>query len=225
VTFSLAARCPHTGAFGLVISSSSPAVAARCVHLRAGVGAAASQNITDPRLGTRLLDQVENGRSVAGAMAAVVAGDPTADYRQLTVVDGAGATAAHSGAHVLGAHQVAHGPGAVAAGNLLASPHVVDALLHGYLNSRHDDLAARLLDGLCAAIEAGGEAGPVHSAGIAALDPQAGWASTDLRIDWHDDPVGELRRLWDLWRPQRDDYVVRGLDPSSAASFGVAGDR
>jgi uncharacterized Ntn-hydrolase superfamily protein len=223
VTFSLAARCPRTGAFGMVISSSSPAVAARCVHLRAGVGAAASQNITDPRLGTRLLDQLQGGRAADGAIAAVVAGDPTADYRQLTVVDGAGQTAAHSGAHVLGVHQVAHGPGAVAAGNLLASPDVVDAMLDGYLHSGHQDLAARLLDGLTAALQAGGEAGPVHSAGLVALDPQAGWASTDLRIDWHDDPAGELRRLWELWLPQRADYITRGLDPASAPGFGVAG--
>src|SRR5690606_4693817 len=51
MTFSLLARCPETGAFGMVISSSSPAVAARCAHARAGVGVAATQNITDPALG------------------------------------------------------------------------------------------------------------------------------------------------------------------------------
>jgi uncharacterized Ntn-hydrolase superfamily protein len=224
VTFSLAARCPRTGAFGMVISSSSPAVAARCVHLRAGVGAAASQNITDPRLGTRLLDLLESGCPAADAVA-VVAGDPTADYRQLAVVDAAGVTSAHSGRHTIGVHHVAHGAGAVAAGNLLAAPAVIDAMLHGYLHSSHDDLAARLLDGLDAAIDAGGEAGPVHSAGLAALHPRAGWASTDLRVDWHEDPIGELRRLWHLWLPQRDDYIVRGLDPSSAPAYGVAGDR
>ncbi len=223
MTFSLAARCPRTGAFGMVISSSSPAVAARCVHLRAGVGAAASQNITDPRLGTRLLDELEAGRPADAALAAVVAADPTAAYRQLTVVDGAGRTAAHSGAHVLGLHEVAHGQGAVAAGNLLAGPEVAGAMLRGYLDSPAGDLAARLLDGLTAALHAGGEAGPVHSAGLAALDPQAGWASTDLRVDWHDDPVGELRRLWEIWLPQRDDYLTRGLDPASAPGFGVPG--
>jgi uncharacterized Ntn-hydrolase superfamily protein len=225
VTFSLAARCPRTGAFGMVISSSSPAVAARCVHLRAGVGAAASQNITDPRLGTRLLDLLQSGYPAADAIAAVVASDPTADYRQLFVVDTAGMTSAHSGRYTLGVHHVAHGGGAVAAGNLLATSAVIDAMLQGYLHSSHEDLAARLLDGLGAALNAGGEAGPVHSAGLAALHPRAGWASTDLRVDWHEDPIGELRRLWYLWLPQRDDYIVRGLDPSSAPAYGVAGDR
>ncbi|MGA1275753.1 MAG: DUF1028 domain-containing protein, partial [Gemmobacter sp.] len=56
MTFSLVARCAETGRFGMVVSSSSPAVAARCAHARAGVGAAASQNVTDPTLGPRLLD-------------------------------------------------------------------------------------------------------------------------------------------------------------------------
>ena len=121
MTFSLAARCPDTGAFGIAISSSSPAAAARCIHLRPGIGAAASQNITDPRLGERLLDRLAAGDSAAEAMAAVVAADPTADYRQLTVVDTAGRAAGHSGRHTLGTHHLAFGDGAVAAGNLLAS--------------------------------------------------------------------------------------------------------
>nr|MDA3887496.1 DUF1028 domain-containing protein [Allgaiera sp.] len=59
MTFSLVACCPDTGRLGMVISSSSPAVAARCAHARAGVGVVASQNVTDPRLGGRALDLLE----------------------------------------------------------------------------------------------------------------------------------------------------------------------
>ncbi len=222
MTFSLAARCPRTGAFGIAISSSSPAVAARCSHLRAGIGVAASQNVTDPRLGFRLLDLVQDGRCAADAITDVIAGEPTADYRQLTVVDTAGRTAAHSGRYTLGTHHVAHGPAAVAAGNLLATSEVVDALLQGYLASAAADFAGRLLDGLDAALRAGGEAGPVRSAGLAVADPVAGWNSTDLRVDWHADPISELRRLWDIWLPQRDDYLTRGLNPQAAPGFGGA---
>ncbi|HSF95655.1 MAG TPA: DUF1028 domain-containing protein, partial [Thermohalobaculum sp.] len=61
MTFSIAARCSETGMFGIAVSSSSPAVAARCAHARAGVGAVASQNITDPALGTRALDLMALG--------------------------------------------------------------------------------------------------------------------------------------------------------------------
>ena len=59
MTFSIIARCPKTGQFGAAISSSSPAVASRCIRARAGVGVAASQNITDPQLGHALLDLIK----------------------------------------------------------------------------------------------------------------------------------------------------------------------
>jgi uncharacterized Ntn-hydrolase superfamily protein len=224
VTFSLTARCPDTGAFGIAISSSSPAVAARCTHLRPGVGASASQNITDPRLGERLLDRLADGDSAAEAMTAVVAADPTADYRQLTVVDSAGRVAGHAGRHTLGVHHLAFGAGAVAAGNLLASREVISVMLSAFEHDPADSLAARLLGALAAGLSAGGEAGPVHSAGLAVSHPTAGWADTDLRVDWHDDPIGELGRLWALWQPLREDYIIRGLHPASAPAYGVPGD-
>ena len=87
MTFSLAGRCERTGMVGIVVSSSSPAVAARCAHARAGVGAAASQNITDPRLGTELLDLIEAGTPADQAVERVSAAAPHASYRQLTAVD------------------------------------------------------------------------------------------------------------------------------------------
>ena len=102
MTFSLVARCARTGQFGMAISSSSPAVAARCAHVRAGVGAVASQNITDPALGPLVMDQLEAGLPATGALAAVTGGRPFIDYRQLLVVDRDGRTAIHSGGQVLG---------------------------------------------------------------------------------------------------------------------------
>jgi len=225
MTFSLAARCPDTGAFGMAISSSSPAVAARCIHLRPGVGASASQNITDPRLGERLLDRLAAGDSATEAMAAVVAADSTADYRQLTVVDSAGRVAGHSGPRTLGVHHLVCGDGAVAAGNLLASSGVIDVMLAAFERNPADPLAARLLHALTAALAAGGEAVPVRSARLAVTHPTAGWAETDLRVDWDDDPIGKLDRLWALWQPQRQDYITRGLDPASAPAYGVPGDQ
>jgi len=225
MTFSLTARCPDTGAFGIAISSSSPAVAARCIHLRPGVGASASQNITDPRLGERLLDRLAAGDGSEAAMAAVVAADSTADYRQLTVVDSAGRVSGHSGRHTLGTHHLVTGDGAVAAGNLLASSDVIDAMLAAFTHHPAGTLAARLLYALTTALSAGGEAGPVYSAGLAVTHPTAGWAETDLRVDWHDDPIGELGRLWALWEPQRQDYIARGLHPASAPAYGVPGDQ
>ena len=74
-----------------------------------------------------------------------------------------------------------------------------------------------------AAIEAGGEAGPVFSAGMILVD-QVPWPVADLRIDHHADPIEALAELWRLWRPQMDDYVTRALNPASAPAYGVPGD-
>jgi uncharacterized Ntn-hydrolase superfamily protein len=87
MTFSIAARCPETGQFGIAVSSSSPAVAARCAHARAGVGAVASQNVTDPSLGARGLDLMALGASAPEAVAILKATGAHNDYRQLTAID------------------------------------------------------------------------------------------------------------------------------------------
>ncbi|BBZ27615.1 hypothetical protein MMAD_19100 [Mycolicibacterium madagascariense] len=222
MTFSLVAR-DGSGAFGIVISSSSPAVAARCAHLRTGVGAVCSQNVTNPQLGVVALDALADGRDAAGALATTLASEPHRDHRQVVIVDGRGGTAVHTGTHALGINHHAQTTGAAAAGNMLRDAAVVEALLAGYVDSAAATLEARLLDGLVAAAAAGGEAGPVRSAGLQVVE-DVPWPVTDLRVDWHDDPVTELRRLWDVWEPQKRDYRTRGLDPTVAPSYGVPGD-
>ena len=96
MTFSLVARDPGTGAFGMVICSSSPAVASRCAHIRATVGVVASQNVTNPALGPRVLDSLAGGSDAHSALKAALAHEQFPDYRQLTVVDVNGNTAGHS---------------------------------------------------------------------------------------------------------------------------------
>ena len=213
-----------SGAVGMAVASSSPAVAARCVHLRPGVGGAASQNVTDPRLGPALLDALEEGREPAEAMAAVVAAAPHSGFRQLMVTDLDGGTASFSGEGTLGVHAAAEGTRVVSAGNLLADDGVPAAVVAAF-EAADGDLEERLMAAMEAGLAAGGEAGPVHSAGLS-VARRVPWLETDLRVDWHDeDPIGELRRLLDRWLPERDAYVTRALDPSAAPSYGVPGNR
>jgi uncharacterized Ntn-hydrolase superfamily protein len=222
MTFSLIARCNKTGQFGMVISSSSPAVAARCAHVRAGVGVVASQNVTDPGLGPAILDQMGLGMSASAALAAVTVGRQFIDYRQLLVVDAAGECATHSGAQVLGNWGEALGQDCAAGGNLLANTGVPQAMVAGF-ESATGHLGDRLMAALQAGVAAGGEAGPVHSAGLKIAD-KLDWPLVDLRIDWSDDPVAALTVAWDIYRPQMAAYVQRALDPTIAPSFGVPGD-
>jgi uncharacterized Ntn-hydrolase superfamily protein len=221
VTFSVLAT-DGQGAFGMAVTSSSPAVAARCVHLRPGIGGASSQNITDPRLGPALLDALEAGHGADAALADVVRDREHVGFRQLTVLDATGAGAAFSGDRTLGVHHHRVGTQVVAAGNLLADTGVVDAVVDAF-EASSGELERRLLAALVAGQEAGGEAGPVHSAGLSVVRGVA-WRVTDLRVDWSDDPITELAALVEVWLPQRDDYVTRGLDPTTAPSYGVPGD-
>ena len=223
MTFSLAARDPATGAFGMVLSSSSPAVASRCLHLRPGVGVAASQNVTNPALGPRLLDLIQAGATAEGAIAQVVAEEAHPENRQLTVVDAAGRVAHFSGARTLGTHAAATGHQAVAAGNMLAGAHVVQAMIDAYQVSAAATFEERLLAGFLGGLAAGGEEGPVRSAGLAVVEGVA-WRVTDLRVDDASDPAAELSRLLALWLPQKRDYLTRALDPEAAPSYGVPGD-
>jgi uncharacterized Ntn-hydrolase superfamily protein len=223
MTLSLTARCARTGQFGIVISSSSPAVAARCAWARAGVGAACTQNITDPRLGTVLLDHMEAGESAGAAMDAVVASEPLIAWRQLAAIDAAGRTASWSGEGTLGTHATAEGKDCVAAANLLADDRVPLAMTAAFAARPGDELGTRLVAALAAGLAAGGEAGPVHSAGLLIV-ADVPWPVTDLRVDWSDDPVADLTALWRLWRPQAAAYRQRALDPAASPSYGVPGD-
>ncbi|MFM7553259.1 MAG: DUF1028 domain-containing protein [Actinomycetota bacterium] len=226
MTLSLVAADPGAGECGVAVMSSSPAVAARCAHVRPGVGAVASQNVTDPRLGPLLLDRLAAGAEPTAAVHAVVVAQ-SADviaYRQLLAVDLDGRTAIHSGDFALGVVGEATGPCAASAGNLLAAADVPDRALAGFAAAT-GALAERLLAGLEAGVAAGGEAGPVHSAGLVVARDGVGWPVVDLRVDWaDDDPVGRLRGLWERWRPELEGYVTRGLRPAEAPSFGVPGD-
>jgi uncharacterized Ntn-hydrolase superfamily protein len=221
MTFSIVAR-DASGAFGSAICSSSPAVAARCVHLADGVGAVNSQNITDPRLGPQLLDRLRAGLAATEALAVIVEGAENIASRQLLVVDDAGRAAAYSGTQALGIFGDAVGEGVAAGGNMLAAAGIPQLMVDAYQQTG-GDMEWRLLAALRAASDAGGEAGPVHSAGLAVVR-QAGWRVTDLRVDWADSPIDELEALAAVWMPQRDDYVTRALNPTAAPSYGVPGD-
>ena len=209
--------------FGVSVCSSSPAVGARCGFARAGIGAVASQNITDPELGDALIAAMAAGAGAPRALADLTATQPHISYRQLIAVDAKGETAAFSGTRTLGVHATAQARNVAAAGNLLAKRDTPEAMIDAFL-ARTGSLGERLIGAMRAAIAAGGEAGPVHSIGLKIVD-KLSWPIVDLRVDWTDDaPVDRLQALWEIYAPLADDYVSRALDPQSAPSFGVPGD-
>jgi uncharacterized Ntn-hydrolase superfamily protein len=225
MTFSIAARCTSTGRFAVAVASSSPAVAARCAFARAGVGAVTTQNITDPRLGPQALELMRLGADAEQVRAILCQSAPHIDFRQLTIIDRNGRTACFSGAKTLGVHAMAQGRDVVSAGNLLANTGVPAAIVASFEAAGTGvDLGQRVVDAMLAGLAAGGEAGPIRSCGMLMVDEVA-WPVADLRVDWHDAPLEELARLWEVWLPQQAAYVTRALDPTEAPSYGVPGDR
>ena len=224
MTFSVVARCVETGMFGVAVSSSSPAVAARCAYARAGVGAVASQNITDPRLGTRTLDLLAHGASAPEAVDIIKRTSDHMAFRQVLAVDKTGHAAIHSGENALGIWSAQSGANVACGGNLLANDGVPAAMVDAFLAST-GPLGDRLVDTMLAGLAAGGEAGPVHSAGMRLVD-KVDWPVADLRVDWSDDcPIAGLADLWARYKPQLEDYVTRALNPGAAPSYGVPGDQ
>jgi len=223
MTFSIVARCEETGMFGVAVTSSSPAVAARCAYAQAGVGAVSSQNITDPRLGQRSLDLLALDAGANDVMRILQNVSPDIEYRQLLAVDKNGRAAVYSGKHTLGIWAEAHADNVACAGNLLANDSIPLAMLDDFRSSR-GHLGDRLISALRAGRNAGGEMGPVKSAGMK-LVGEVEWPVADLRCDWSDDcPIENIATLWELYRPQMDAYVTRALHPNEAPSYGVPGD-
>ncbi len=223
MTFSLVARCKDTAMFGVAIASSSPAVAARCCYTRAGVGAVASQNITDPMLGPFALDLMQGGMSASEAIAGVRDQGRFIEYRQVLAVDKAGNTAIHSGPHSLGIWTQAQGDNVASGGNLLANDGVTAAIVAGF-EAASGHIGDRLIAAMRAGLAAGGEAGPIHSAGMQICDT-VNWPAADLRCDWTEAcPIEAIATAWDIYKPQMDAYIQRALDPREASSYGVPGD-
>jgi uncharacterized Ntn-hydrolase superfamily protein len=185
----------------------------------------ATQNITDPRLGPRGLDLLAEGLGAEQALESLKGLAPHIEYRQIVIIDREGGSAAFSGRKTLGVHAQTLREHAASAGNLLANADVPKHILDRFQEEEARDLGDRLIAALRAGLAAGGEAGPVHSAGLVLVRDVA-WPVADLRIDWHEhDPIGELAALWQRYKPQMEDYVARALDPSKAPSYGVPGDR
>lgn len=224
MTFSIVGFCHRTNMAGVAITTSSISVGSRCPHVRAGVGAVTTQNVTDPSIGPDVLDAMANGASAADAVAAVMQGQAHPAYRQVAAVDMSGSVAHVTGAHILGTNAIATGNGCVAAGNLLSNENVPAAMIASFDKTADMHLADRLLTALQAGIAAGGEEGPTHSAALLVADKNS-WPLVDLRIDWTDDCPGRvLRDLWNGYEPQMEAYNLRALNPDAAPSYGVAGD-
>ena len=224
MTFSISGFCKKTGMVGVAITTSSICVASRCPWVRSGVGAAVTQNITDPSLGNLMLDYLEQGLDTQQSIDKVIKDRNFIEYRQLTLIDNKGNSSSFTGSKTLGKNNVIKGDDCIAAGNLLKSSKTVEEMSKKFSSNQNLHLGQRLLLALQAGLDAGGEEGSVHSAGLKVAFEHS-WPLIDLRVDWVDEkPISRLMDLWKSYEPQMDDYNARAINPSKAPSYGVPGD-
>ena len=157
------------------------------------------------------------------ALAKISATATHPEFRQLTVVDKSGESAVYSGQKSLGVNAEVTAKNVAAAGNMLANSDVIQAMVNSFNGSTENELADRLILALEAGVQAGGEAGPVHSAAVL-VATEVSWPTTNLRVDWDENPIAKLREIYNVWAPQAKDYLTRALNPNSAPSYGVPGD-
>jgi uncharacterized Ntn-hydrolase superfamily protein len=216
VTFALLGRDRRHGQLGVAVTTSDLAVGARVPFARAGLGVAVTQHRTDPRLGPRMLDLLASGCSPQEAADGAAASTAHRGWRQLAVLGTDGRWGAVSGADITPVAAVLPGDDALVVGNMLVDEGVAPAIRDGFAQAVGRPLAERLVAGLQAGLDAGGETGTLRSAALLVVEREP-FPLVDLRVDDAADPLGELARLWRAYAPWTRDFVRRALDPDAAA--------
>ena len=216
MTWSIVARDPHTGEFGVAVASRFFAVGALIAHGASGVGAIASQAFVNPRIGMAGMDLLRDGLSAPDCLQRLAASDPGIEYRQLHIVDAHGETAGLTGAECREWCGGLCDRNVSVYGNMLVGPEVIQASLDCYLASPDRPFADRMIAALKAGDDAGGDRRGRQSACLLVYRDQA-YPRLDLRVDDHADPLAELRRLHDVAQERFllfADYMATEANPA-----------
>ena len=224
-TYSIVARDADSGELGVAVQSHWFCVGGVVAWARPGVGAAATQSVAEIAHGPNALERLAAGQDPEAALAAVLSADQLADYRQLGVVDRAGAVAAHTGTGCIAHAGHVLGEAFACQANMMAADGVPEAMARAY-RAAEGELAERLLAALEGAEAAGGDVRGRQSAALLIV-PASGepWrARFDLRVDDHRDPLGELRRLLRLARAyeladRADQLLAQGAHEQAGALY------
>ena len=222
MTYSIIARCPATGRFGVGTTTFSLACGRRNESLRPNVGVSKSQAFYLRRVDPFVLNMLALGHRPAQIAQLLEADDPDYDYRQYGIIDREGNVFAHTGpsigqwaGHIVGPYYAAYGNG-------LAGPQTVEGIVAGFMSAPDAPLEERLMRGIEGGRDAGGQRfkdmrRPERSAWLRVVD-RLDWPVIDLRVDMHTNTVAELRRIFELWKRTRAYYEDRSQNPHTARS-------
>jgi uncharacterized Ntn-hydrolase superfamily protein len=229
MTWSIIARDPETGQFGIAVATKFFAVGARVPHIAARLGAIATQALVNPYYGIDGLKLLHEGREPADIVKTLIAGDGGRESRQLHIMDAKGRIAAHTGRECVDWCGHIQGDGFSIAGNMLASAAVLDDTANAYVANAKLPFARRLIAAMHAGEAAGGDKRGKQSAALL-IHGNEEWSALNLRVDDHADPLRELERLeqvsrerWVHFRaflPTRENPA--GITDRAAIDAGVA---
>ena len=193
MTFSIVARDPETGAFGVATATGGPAVGALVPHTRQGFGAAATQAMTNPYLAIDALERLGD-QSADRALEGALARDDGRQRRQVVVVDRTGSVAGWTGHECTGFAGHILDAGVGVAGNMLVGPTVLEAMIGAYRSALGSGFARALVAAMQAGEEGGGDSRGISSAALRVQGDQA-YADIDLRVDFSANPLAALEDL------------------------------
>lgn len=216
MTFSIIGYCPKTGAFGAAIATSDLAVGGRCVRLAHGRGAMLSQHRTDSRLGDLGIGLLREGLSADEVVNEVVASSPDIEWRQIGALDAEGRTAVFHGRRMYSIYTHASGRNCLALGNILDNEKVTAAMASAFVSEPDLPLSERLMRGLEAGRDAGGEVAGVLRSAALQVTGEHNISSCDLRIDISEGrAVEDLRALHEAYLGRESALRLVALEPDA----------
>lgn len=227
MTFTIAARCQRTGQAGLASTTVSLAVGGLVPWFTSGGDIIVSQAYASKRDGQLMYQAMEAGKTATEAFAVPRVHDPDIAFRQLLILPRQGGMLVFSGEHCRPWSGHIIDDECVAAGNVLAGPGVVEAMVTAFRGSAEADLDERLMLAVEAGRDAGGQAMPdgtavtERSASMIVLgsDEDRAMRMLDLRVDMHGSAVHEMRRLFEIHKVYGAYSALRDLDPRHAPSM------
>jgi uncharacterized Ntn-hydrolase superfamily protein len=194
MTWSIIARDPSTGQFGIAVATRFFAVGARVPYIAAGHGGIATQALTNPYYGIDGLKLLRAGRSPGDIVKTLMAADSGRESRQLHIMDAGGRIACHTGSECVDWCGHVEGNGFSIGGNMLAGARVLDDTAAAYIANERLPFAQRLIVAMRSGEAAGGDKRGKQSAALLIYGEEE-WSDLDLRVDDHADPLAELERL------------------------------
>ena len=199
MTWSIIARDPTTGQFGIAVATKFFAVGARVPHIVAGIGGIATQALVNPYYGIDGVKLLGAGRDPDDIVKTLIATDDGRESRQLHIMDAQGRIAAHTGRDCVDWCGHIQGDGFSIAGNMLAGAAVLDDTAKAYVANANLPFARRLIAAMHAGEAAGGDKRGKQSAALL-IPGDEEWSELNLRVDDHIDPLRELARLEEVSR-------------------------